>query len=85
MKLKLATTKEQLKASNEALELQNSDPKLKDQDREIAELNDKIQNLEKDRADHISLLNEAGVDFLAKKEEAENLERMVAALKVSQF
>ena len=82
LEIKLAAIKDKLAASNAALEQQSSDPKLKDQDREISGLNSRVEVLEKEKLTLKELLNEAGVDFLAKKEEIEELAKIVSALKV---
>jgi hypothetical protein len=82
LEIKIAAIKDKLAASNEALEQQNSDPKLKDQEREISELSSRVEILEKEKLTLKELLNEAGVDFLAKKEEIEELAKIVSALKV---
>ena len=82
LEIKLVAIKDKLAASNAALEQQNSDPKLKDQDREISGLNSRVEILEKEKLTLKELLNEAGIDFLAKKEEIEELAKIVSALKV---
>ena len=82
LEIKIAAIKDKLAASNEALEQQSSDPKLKDQEREISGLNSRVEILEKEKSTLKELLNEAGVDFLAKKEEIEDLAQIVSALKV---
>ena len=82
MELKLATTTEELKATNESLEAKVSDPKLKDQERQISELAAKIRILEEEKSHLKGLLDEAAVDFQSEKEENEHLAQTVTALQV---
>ena len=82
LELKLATTAEELKATNESLEAKVSDPKLKDQERQINELTSKIQSLESEKVHLKSLLDEAAIDLKSEQEENDHLAQTVNALQV---
>jgi hypothetical protein len=50
--------------------------------REVTELTSKLEVLEQEKTNMRTLLNEAGVEFLAKQEEVAELTKIVKALKV---
>jgi len=62
-----------------------SDPKLKEQERLISELNGKIRMMEEEKDRMKTLLDEAAVDLFTKKEENDELVQAVATLKVNTF
>lgn len=80
--MKLATTTEELKATNESLEARVSDPKLKDQERQIAELTAQVKIQEENKAKLKSLLDEAAIDIKNEQELVAKLAETVTSLQV---
>ena len=85
LEMRLAASADQLKTTNEALEANTSEPKLKEQEQQISELNDRVVTLEKEKEGLKKLLDEAAVDLKNEEEENGELSKAVAALKVNTF
>ena len=80
---KLADALKKLESSNEAIKMQNSDPRIAELESNVKELTEKRAEDSEQISNLNNLLDEASQDYLSKNEEIESLKGVITNFKVS--